>query len=62
MKGGRKRVCQFIGQRRRLNRHDAKTPRWKMRLGMILPWRLGVMAVQFLLSRKFWHTRENGYG
>jgi hypothetical protein len=38
-------VPEFPGQQK-LNRHDAKTPRWKLRLGRILPWRLGVMAVQ----------------
>jgi hypothetical protein len=34
-----------------LNRHDAKTPRWEW------SFHLGVMAVQFILSRKFWQTR-----
>jgi hypothetical protein len=51
-------VCQLFREQRRLNRHDAKTPRWKLRLGnlgMNLPWRLGVMAVQSLLWREFWH-------
>jgi hypothetical protein len=33
-------------EEQKLNRHDAKTPRWKLCIGMILPWRLGVMAVQ----------------